>query len=56
MYVSADSFGGPSVIDIFVTNASSDISQPVSITALPSDHNPMLCQLPWSVESQVQYF
>lgn len=55
-YVPSNSRYSPSTIDIFVTNvSSSNITQPVSVNDLSSDHNPVLCQPLWSGERKTEY-
>lgn len=54
-YFPASSRGSPSVLDLFITNVPSLISQPITVSALSSDHNPVFCRLPWSGEKKVQY-
>lgn len=51
----AGSHGSPSVLDLFFTNMSCQLVNPISIDALSSDHNPVLCRLPWSGEKKVRY-
>lgn len=44
-YIPVNNRCSPSVLDIFLTNVSSVITQPISINALSSDHNPILCEI-----------
>ena len=55
-YFPAGSRGNPSVLDLFVSNVSSLITEPTSFPALSSDHNPVFCDVLWSGEKKVQYF
>lgn len=55
-YVPASSRGSSSVIDLFVSNVSSLISQPIAVNELSSDHNPVFCNILRSGVEKVQYY
>lgn len=55
-YFPAGCRGSASVLDTFLTNVPSYFTQPISINALSSDHNPVLCEILMSGMRKVEYF
>ncbi|XP_055856032.1 uncharacterized protein LOC129919203 [Episyrphus balteatus] len=55
-YFPSGSRGSPSVLDLFITNIPSFLSQPETINELNSDHVPVFCKMHESAENRVSYF